>query len=1681
VNQSVQRIGNEFQVNTQTFGSQAAPTVAALSAGGFVAVWHDDSGTLGDASGSSIKAQVFDAAGAKLGDEFLVNTQTALSQVMPTVTGLFGGGFVMTWQDSSGTLGDASGPSIKAQIFGPTGARLGSELLVNTHTIGWQVEPVVTALADGGFVVGWTAGGSSYYGLGGDTSVKAQIFEADGSMRGGEFQVNTQTASAQFEPSIASLSDGGFVVTWADTSGTLGDALGGSIKGQVFDATGGKIGDEFLVNTQTANDQREPAVAGLADGGFVVSWTDFQPTDEDASGYNIKAQRFDDSGAPIGAEFIVNSDMNLYQSMPSVAGLPDGGFVISWTSGGSSYYGVEDDVSVRAQVYDATGAKIGGEVEVTAGNLLAQRQPTIASLPDQRFVIGWVDYGPSLEDGSGTSVRAQIFETVPADATSPGLSIAAEPGVLDGADTAVITVTASEAVNGLSASDLEVAGGTIGELVTTDGITFTTIFTPTPNQVGPASLAIAQGSYVDRAGNPGNAAQLSLLVQGDVVGTEGDEPLSGGPGADRLDGGDGADTLNGGAGADILTGGAGQDLFTGTAPDLNGDRITDYEAGEVIFVEGAQFTSEDVTLAQGSTLIHVDTDQDGTPDLTVTLDLDLPDLLAMNLLLKVVETPEGTEISFVPAPGLDITATVTSQPEATPTYSFTVTRSGEIFGASSATWTLTSDDADGDDFQGGTLPSGVVTFAPGEVSQTITLAIADNTVIEPDESFTITLSDPVGAVIGTAAAGGVIANDDAVLSITANAPGVLEGDSGITPYSFTITRTGDLSGLVFVNYVVQPDTATGSIDFITSFDLAVFAPGVASTTVVVSMIGDTLVEADETFTVTLAFASGAEIGTDSAQAVILNDDDATFSIAAATPSVVEGDAGVTPYLFVVTSSSPVAEPVMLDWVLTSVTASSTDVQPISGQVLFNAFEMTRTISVDILGDTLVEGDESFTITLLDPGRPNVIIGTATATGVIENDDDSLAPPSVPDLAAASDLGLSDSDDLTADLTPTLTGTAPIGSTVTLHDGGDVVGTGVALDGTWSITTVPLAAGPREITATASLGGLSSEASGALLITLDATAPSLAIVVDDPALSGGETGTITFTASEAVTGLTAGDVTVIGGTLGALSTIDNITFTASFTPMVGFDGPASVSVAGGSYTDRAGNAGAEASLAFQVDTEAPAAPLIAAISTDTDIPGDFVTSDRTLVFSGSAEAGATVKLTLGGVILGSVLAVGGNWSFDHSGTTLPLGDILLTVQAADAAGNASGVESQVIRIFGGAVVTPCLTSWGQHYEGTPGNDSFCISGSDNSVTAGYGDDLIRMSGWNNLIDAGQGNDTIEAGQGQALVDAVSGDNVIRLEGWNNVIVAGDGDNIVERPAGNSSVRLGDGVASITMDGWNNQVTIGDTPTGERSVIQAGQGNSAVTAGDGDVEVVLAGWGNRIEAGDGPLTVSGTQGNSTVQADGGPTSIMMGGWGNEIVVGAGGPHVIDAGLGNARVTVAGGDATIIARGWNNEIRTGDGDDDISGLEGSSFVWAGDGDNRVTASGWWNQIETGSGEDEIVAGAGGAVVKAGGGDDEIRLAGWNNRVEGGAGDDTIHSGDGGDTFVLNDAGMGTDLIFGFDVTMGDRLEFRGVAQSAVRVEAVGADLSVQVGTTEVARLVDRDDVTIEDLLARGSLLFA
>jgi RTX calcium-binding nonapeptide repeat (4 copies) len=317
--------GSEFRVNTTTADNQAHSSLAALSDGGFVVTW---SSLLQDGSSWGVYGQRYTLGGVAIGGEFLVNTSTANSQVAPYIAPLADGGFIVTWSSS---LQDGSSWGIYGQRYTAGGVTAGGEFRVNTTTVNGQLGSHSVALADGGFVVTWSSDfqdGSSY-------GIYRQRYTSAGLATGGEFRVNTTTANEQVHSSIAALADGGFVVTW-ESDGQDGSFSG--IYGQRYTAGGLATGGEFRVNTTTLNNQLYPSVCSLNDGGFLVTWSSGL---QDGSGWGIYGQRYTAAGVTAGSEFRLNNittgdQINLaFFGSNAVTQLADGRLVATWTGQGT--------------------------------------------------------------------------------------------------------------------------------------------------------------------------------------------------------------------------------------------------------------------------------------------------------------------------------------------------------------------------------------------------------------------------------------------------------------------------------------------------------------------------------------------------------------------------------------------------------------------------------------------------------------------------------------------------------------------------------------------------------------------------------------------------------------------------------------------------------------------------------------------------------------------------------------------------------------------------------------------------------------------------------------------------------------------------------------------------------------------------------------------------------------------------------------------------------------------------------------------------------------------------------------------------------------------------------------------------------------------------------------------------
>ncbi|MBC7185205.1 MAG: hypothetical protein H5U30_16735, partial [Marinobacter sp.] len=371
-------VGPEFLINTQVLGSQVDPQVAGLAGGGFVVTWTDQDSNV-DGSGWGVFAQQYSAGGTPQGSPFLVNTITSSSQYEPTIAALNDGGYLIAYRDGGNADGSADG--VFAQRYDASGATAGVEFQINTQASSNQFDPGVASLADDGFVVVWTSVTSGSTGDGDGWGTFGQRYDAAGNAVGGEFQVNTNIQSSQYEAVVTGLTGGGFVVTWRDDSGL--DGSGSGIFAQVYDAGGAPVGGEFRVNETTSNSQTEPAIAALDNGGFTVAWRDSNSADD------IFAQQYDAAGNRIDGEFRVNTETASTQASPSIAGLPGGNFVVAWQSFTSGSAGDGDSYGISHQLF--------GDV----GDFSSQAAPVLEAFNSEvTFAESAVNAGPQLLDAN---------------------------------------------------------------------------------------------------------------------------------------------------------------------------------------------------------------------------------------------------------------------------------------------------------------------------------------------------------------------------------------------------------------------------------------------------------------------------------------------------------------------------------------------------------------------------------------------------------------------------------------------------------------------------------------------------------------------------------------------------------------------------------------------------------------------------------------------------------------------------------------------------------------------------------------------------------------------------------------------------------------------------------------------------------------------------------------------------------------------------------------------------------------------------------------------------------------------------------------------------------------------------------------------------------------------------------
>lgn len=274
--------------------------------------------------------------------------------------------------------------------------------------------------------------------------------------------------------------------------------------------------------------------------------------------------------------------------------------------------------------------------------------------------------------------------------------------------------------------------------------------------------------------------------------------------------------------------------------------------------------------------------------------------------------------------------------------------------------------------------SGTLTFTTGQTSKTITVAIVNDSAPEPDESFTVAVSNPRNATIVDGSGTGTITDDDKPALSIADASGSETGGS----VTFAVTLSAPTGKTVTVAYATSNGSAQAPGDYTAKSGTLTFSAGVTSRTISVAVVDDEAIEADETFTVTLSAAVNATISDGSATGTISSEDALpVLSI----DNVSSGEVGTA--TFTVTMSRSSSSTVTVSFATANGSAAAPgDYTAKSGTLTFSPGDTSKTIGIAIVADGLDENDETYTVGLSNPS--GATLGDATGTGTIADDDAS---------------------------------------------------------------------------------------------------------------------------------------------------------------------------------------------------------------------------------------------------------------------------------------------------------------------------------------------------------------------------------------------------------------------------------------------------------------------------------------------------------------------------------------------------------------------------------------------------------------------------------------------------------------------------------------------------------------------
>jgi Ca2+-binding RTX toxin-like protein len=842
-----------------------------------------------------------------------------------------------------------------------------------------------------------------------------------------------------------------------------------------------------------------------------------------------------------------------------------------------------------------------------------------------------------------------------------------------------------------------------------------------------------------------------------------------------------------------------------------------------------------------------------------------------------------------------------------------------------------------------TSTSGTLVFASGEQVKTFDVVILGDDFLEANESFFANVTSAVdGAgnniLISNGSATGTINNDEVSVSISfsdANMNNVLdlnEGNTGTTPFDFSIDLDQPVDATVTIDVSTIDDTAIGGSDFVARMDTLVFTPGQTSQTFTVAVNGDTSFETDEDFFVTLANATRdgvvnptAAIGMD-ATGRILNDEP-------------------LPDEYLIIRNGAMVEVYLNDPTMAGAPLQTGDLVT---QLVVNG-DNGGIVNDDIFIVDYSAGDPIPTVV----GMPGIVVN-----GLDQSAGDSLIirDGSVTDVIYTSE----NSND----------GMIQIDAKLIEYNGLEPITDNLSAD----TRTFEFHAGDHTIRVSDD-----TAISGNSIVDSNQTSAFESVSFANPNVSltinaGTGNNTITMTALDAGFG---GATTIAVNGQDGNDTVNATTFDRAFT----LNGGAGDDVLNG------GTAGDVIIGGLGIDI------IDGGAGDDTIRGNDAINPDDDAADQLSGGAGADNIQGEGGNDVidggsendvldggsGNDVVTGGTGNDNIDGGT---GDDALTGDAGDdVITGQSGMDA----IDGGA---------GDDNVSGGDDDDVVNGGTDNDiVSGGSGDDVVGGGTGNDDVHGDEGSDTLSGGGGMDSLDGGTGigidqvsetavndqditltDMTIVVAGVTTthtnidefILTGGDLSNVIDASAYSGSVIASGGAGNDTIRGsGGNDVLSGDAGN---DVLIGNDGNDTATGGDGN---------DSIDGGDGNDNLSGNGESDTINGGLG-NDVLFGDIGNDLLSGNEGDDILQ-GVAGADTLNGGADQDMIFAGDGNDLADGGiGDDTIDGQAGDDVLLGGDGGDIMIGNTGDDFIDGGEGPDTGLGSMGVDTMVAGNGND-------------------------------------------------------------------------------------------------------